>query len=107
MVLTINSDSVGPYSGYVTKFTLRVNAMPGGITELPFLGGDLDLQVGGVSNVTVKYGEVSFWTRTRELLHWRGPAAIPKNRRDLSSERAVMILSKNVAELTHCDCTPT
>jgi hypothetical protein len=38
--------------------------------------GDLALQVGGVSNETVKYGREFCGTWTRERLHWQGPEAI-------------------------------
>jgi hypothetical protein len=37
---------------------------------------------------TVKYGHESQGNRTRERLHWRGPAAYIKDRPILSSERA-------------------
>jgi hypothetical protein len=35
----------------------------------------------------VKYGHESRWSRTRERLRWRGPAAIVNDRSVLSSER--------------------
>jgi hypothetical protein len=38
--------------------------------------GDLALQVGGVSNDTVKYGREFCGTSTQELLLWQGPEAI-------------------------------
>jgi hypothetical protein len=36
----------------------------------------------------IEYGHESHGTRTRELLHWLGPAAIVNDRLVLSSERA-------------------
>jgi hypothetical protein len=38
---------------------------------------------------TVKYGQETCWTRTREWLHWRMPAAIVNDRPILSSERTL------------------
>jgi hypothetical protein len=47
-----------------------LNPVPGGITGPHVPGGykygDLALQVGGVSNETVKYGHEFYGTRTRE-----------------------------------------
>jgi hypothetical protein len=51
------------------------------------------LRVGGggekgiLESETVKYGHESHVTRTREWLHWRGPATIVNDRPVLSSER--------------------
>jgi hypothetical protein len=42
----------------------------------------------GLKSVTVKYGHESLRTRTRERLHWQGPAAYTKDRPVLSQERA-------------------
>jgi hypothetical protein len=61
------------------------HTVPGGYTY-----GDLVLQVGGVSNETVKDDHQFCGTWTREWLVWQNPKAIvPVNyRRILSSERA-------------------
>jgi hypothetical protein len=56
-----------------TSVTLRV------------VGGD---EKESLKSETVKYGSESQGTRTRERLRWQGPAAYPKDRPVLSSERA-------------------
>jgi hypothetical protein len=43
---------------------------------------------GGPKIETVKHGHEYRMARTRERLHWRGPAATVNYRPDLSSERA-------------------
>jgi hypothetical protein len=56
------------------------NPVPGGITGPPcswgYKYGNLALQVGGVSNETVKYGREFCGTSTQEWLLWQGPEAI-------------------------------
>jgi hypothetical protein len=47
-----------------------------------------DDEKGSLESETVKYGRESHGTRTREWLHWRGPAAIVNDRPLLSSESA-------------------
>jgi hypothetical protein len=49
------------------------------------VGGD---EKESLESETVKYGHESHGTRTRKLLHWRGPGAIANDRPVLSSERA-------------------
>jgi hypothetical protein len=69
--------------------------VPGGITGHPVPGrykyGNLALQVGEVSDETVKYGREFCGTSTQELLLWQGPEAIVQvnYRPVLSSERAL------------------
>jgi hypothetical protein len=43
---------------------------------------------GSLKLETVKYGTEYQGIRTREILHWQGPAAYTKDRPVLSSERA-------------------
>jgi hypothetical protein len=43
---------------------------------------------GSLKSETVKYSREPQGTRTRERLHWQGPAAYTKDRPVLSSERA-------------------
>jgi hypothetical protein len=52
---------------------------------LRVVGGD---EKRSLESETVKYGLKSQGTRTRERLRWQGPAAHPKDRPELSSERA-------------------
>jgi hypothetical protein len=52
---------------------------------LRVVGGD---ERGSLKSETVKYGRKSQGTRTRERLHWQGPAAHTKDRPVLSLERA-------------------
>jgi hypothetical protein len=49
---------------------------------LRVVGGD---EKGSLESETVKYDHESHGTRTRELLHWRGPSAIVNDRHVLSS----------------------
>jgi hypothetical protein len=42
---------------------------------------------GSLESDTVKYGRESHWTRIRELMRWRGPAAIVNDGPILSWER--------------------
>jgi hypothetical protein len=53
---------------------------------LRVVGGD---GKGSLESEAVKYGHESHGPRTRERLHWRGPAAIVNDRHVLSSERAL------------------
>jgi hypothetical protein len=55
---------------------------------LRIVGGD---ENGSLESETVKYGREYHRTRTQELLHWRGPAAIVNDRPVLSSKRAPYI----------------
>jgi hypothetical protein len=50
---------------------------------LGVVGGD---ERGSLKSETVKYGHESQGTRTRERLHWRGPAAYTKDTRPLVTE---------------------
>jgi hypothetical protein len=52
---------------------------------LRVVGGD---EKGSLKSETVKYGRKSQGTRTRERMHWQGPAAHTKDRPVLSWERA-------------------
>jgi hypothetical protein len=52
---------------------------------LRVVGGD---KKGSLKSETVKYGLEYQRTRTRERLHWQGPAAYTKDRSVLSLERA-------------------
>jgi hypothetical protein len=52
---------------------------------LRVVGGD---EEGNLKSETVKYCPVSQGTRTREGLHWQGPAAYTKDTLVLSSEMA-------------------
>jgi hypothetical protein len=78
-----------------------------------YIRGDLALQVGRVSNLTVKCGHESRWTRTWEWLRWRGLAAIVNDRPILSSERMLhkhygrsVQLKKNAVHGSQGDLTP-
>jgi hypothetical protein len=51
---------------------------------LRVVGGD---ETGSLRSETVKYGNESQETRTRERLRWRGPVAYTKDRPVLSLER--------------------
>jgi hypothetical protein len=57
--------------------------------------GDLALQVGGVSNETIKYGHEFCWIWTRELLLWQGPKAIVRVITDPSSHQRGHSISRN------------
>jgi hypothetical protein len=52
---------------------------------LRVVGGD---EKESLKTETVKYGHEPQWTRTRERVRWRGPAAYTQDRPVLSSERA-------------------
>jgi hypothetical protein len=52
--------------------------------SLRVVGGD---EKGRLESETVKYGRKFHGTRIQEWLHWRGPAAIVKDRPVLLSER--------------------
>jgi hypothetical protein len=64
------------------KYT-RVEA--GSNTSLRVVGGD---EKGSFKSETVKYGDGSQGSRTRERLRWQGPAAYIKDKPVLLSERA-------------------
>jgi hypothetical protein len=69
---------------YLCYFVLLDHPVPGG-----YKYENLALQVGGVSDETVKYGREFCGTSTEELLLWQGPEAIVQlnYRPVLSSER--------------------
>jgi hypothetical protein len=64
----------------------KANPVPGGCKC-----GDLDLKVGGHESDIKKYGYEFRGIRTRELLCWRGSAAIISDRPILSRERVPLI----------------
>jgi hypothetical protein len=72
-----NSSTVIPAS---RKRQQKGIPVPGGITGSPcswgYKYGNLALQVGGVSDETVKYGREFCWISTQESLFWQGPEAI-------------------------------
>jgi hypothetical protein len=73
----------------LTADTNRVEARSNTSTvTLRVVGGN---GKGSLESETVKYGRESQGTRMRELLGWRGPAAIVNDRDVLSSERAPQI----------------
>jgi hypothetical protein len=49
--------------------------------------GDLALEVGGVSDETIKYGREFCGTSTQEWLLWQGPEAVVQVITDLSSRQ--------------------
>jgi hypothetical protein len=51
---------------------------------LRVVGGD---EKGSLKSETVKYGHESQWTRTRERLCWRGPAAYIKDRKSATQKQ--------------------
>jgi hypothetical protein len=73
------------FSG-IYKIPPRVEAGSNTSTvALRVVGGD---EKGSLKSETVKYDSKSHGTRTRERLHWQGPAAYTKDRHVFPSQRA-------------------
>jgi hypothetical protein len=78
-------DVISGTSDELVKFTRVEAGSNTSSVTLRVVGGD---EKGSLKSETVKYGQGSEMTRTRERLRWRGLAAYTKDRPVLSLERA-------------------